>query len=542
MLFEYVASGVQPGRAVTVWSQFPLQPLASGVLTPFSYSVLAELSSRGWYAYYDQLGFSPTPRARLLRQHQGRAYLNLSLSAQLESDQAGVAPMVLQVNQQPQPIATWEKPGFLAGFKLGRAQKKLEDVVDDFARQIDPITEKARHWYLKTQELRWSQAEVLQVMEEIERVGAESMAAYLAARAHLERTYAQILTGLEGERSTPQGLLLINNALCDLQGLVESEIGDALLRLADAMQTADQLAWLKAGSFADWRTALPNKRAKDALYDFMHAYGHRAMHGGEMAHPRWNEDMSMVARGLVSHIEHPRKHPTKLPSSGNLQKLVDELSPAMRKQGQVAIQRLRVLHRLQSQALHALAYIQAGTRRWVLASAHEAMADQRLLAEEDVFFFELEEVKQMMTGEWNVSARDEIHATAIQRRQEYHTWHQTVAPEILVNDHEGYVTHQGLPGVAGHATGPLRRWGTSKKNGCSGAIVGAEVLDSGYALALPVADGFVSSGGTPLDPFVAAARMWHHPVIVGLGQRYPELIEGANTTLDTTLEAVDVHQ
>jgi hypothetical protein len=542
MLFEYVASGLQPGGAATVWSRFPLQPLAAGVLTPFSFSVLAELASRGWFAHYDRLGFAPTPRARLVRQHKGHAFLNLSLSAQIEADQAGLEPTVLQVNQQPQPIATWEKPSFLAAFKVGRAQKKLDESVDDYTRRMDAITEKARHWYLKTQELRWSQAEVLQVMEEIERMGMEPMAAYLAARAHLERTYAQLLAGLEGRHSTEQGLLLINNALCDMQGLVESEIGDALLHLADVMQSGDQLAWLKAGHFDDWRTALTHKRAQEALWEFMDAYGHRALHAGEMAQPRWQEEMSIVARGLVSHIEHPRKHPTKLPSSGNLQKLVEQLSPAMRKPGQAAVARLRVLHKLQSTALHALAYIQAGTRRWALAAAHEAMADERLTAPEDVFFFELEEVKQMMTGEWNVSARDEIHATAQTRRQTYAAWQETHAPEILIGETEGYVTHRGLPGVAGHATGPLRRWGTSKKNGCSGAIVGADVLDSGYALALPIADGFVASGGTPLDPFVAAARMWHHPVVVGLGELYPELVDGAYTTLDTTLEGVDVRQ
>lgn len=542
MLFDYVATGVQPGRAVTVWSRFPLQPLASGVLTPFSYSVLAEFCSRGWYLYYDRLGFDPTPRSRLLRQVQGRAYLNLSLSAQLEADQAGLEPMTLRVNQQPLPLATWAKPGFLAGFKFGRAQKKLDEVVDDFMRQMEAMTERARLWYLKTQEVRWSQAEVLQVMEEIERTGMEAMAAYLAARSQLERHYARLLGGLEGKLPASQGLLLINNAVCDLPGLVESEIAEALLKLAETMQSSDQLAWLKAGNFADWRTQLTQRQAYDALNTFLTAYGQRAMHEGEMAHPRWDEDMSMVARAVVSHIEHPGKRPTKLPSSGSLNKLLDALSPPMRKQGQAIILRLRELHRLQSQSLHALAYVLAGTRRWALAAAHEAMTDQRLVAEEDVFFFELEELKQMMTGEWNISSREDIQATAAQRRQEYQAWQQAAAPAVLFDDHEGLVAHQGLPGVAGHAAGPLRFWGTSKKNGCSGAIVGAEVLDSGYALALPLADGFIAAEGTPLDPFVAAARAWNHPVIVGLGRAYAELVEGAHTTLDATLDSVDVQQ
>jgi len=542
MLFDYVAPGVQAGRMAMVWSQFPLQPLASGVLTPLSHSVLAELAGRSWYAHYDRLGFSPTPRSRVVRRHKGRAYFNLSLSAQLEAEQAGVEPPMLQVNQQQQHLAAWEKPGFLAGFKFGRAQKKIDEALAEYGSRLAAITERSHLWYIKTHEVRWSQAEVLQIMEEIEPIGSESMAAYLAARAGLERLYAQLVNDMEGQLTTAHALLLINNALCDIQGLVESAIAEGLLQVAEALREPEHLAWLKAGNFADWRGSLPGKQAQDRMAEFMAAFGHRAMHEGEMAQPRWQEDPGMVMRGLLTHIEHPRKHPNKLPSSGNLQKLLDNLSPQARKQGPQLVQKLRDLHKLQSGALHALAYIWGGTRRWALAAAKEAMVDGRVLAADDIFYFELEEVKQMMTGEWNVSSRDEIHATAVARRAQHAAWQTENAPEILLGDQEGRVTHHGLPGVAGHAVGPLRRWGTTKKNGCSGAIVGAEALDSGYALALPLADGFVAAGGTPLDPFVVAARAWHHPVIVNLGQTYDDLIEGAHTTLDATPESVHVTQ
>jgi hypothetical protein len=92
--------------------------------------------------------------------------------------------------------------------------------------------------------------------------------------------------------------------------------------------------------------------------------------------------------------------------------------------------------------------------------------------------------------------------------------------------------HAGLPGVAGHASGPLRRWTASRKNGCHHTIMGAEMLDSGWALGLPLADGFVAALGSPLDPLVAAARAWHHPVVVGLGHTYRTMVDGAQTTLD----------
>jgi hypothetical protein len=67
---------------------------------------------------------------------------------------------------------------------------------------------------------------------------------------------------------------------------------------------------------------------------------------------------------------------------------------------------------------------------------------------------------------------------------------------------------------------------------CKGAVVGARQFDSGWTPSLPVADGLLAAAGTPLDPFVAAARIWHVPTVVGLGPHYNGLVDGAQTSLD----------
>ena len=544
MFFDYVAPGLQPGRVGVVWSQFPLQPVAPGVLTPFSYSVLAELTSRAWYAHYDRLGFDPTPRARVVRRHKGHVYYNVSLAAQMEADHAGLEPPVLRINHQPRPVATWEKPGFLAGFKVGRAQKKMDDVLADYGRQIGTITEMARAWYLKTQELRWSQAEVLQVMEEIERVGVESMVAYLAARQTLDRLYTRLLADLGG---TAQRVVLINNALGNLPELVESAISDSLLGLVEVMREPDQLAWLKAGDFANWRSTLPSKQAIEQVEAFIGAFGHRTIHEGEIARPRWAEDPGVMMQALLAHIESPSYKPsyeeaTKSSDHGAMQKLLDALPAPARKQGEQTLHKIADAHKLQSSALNALAYIWGGTRQWALAAAREAMADKRLHAESEVFFFELEEIKELMTGEWNISSLDEIRALVAKRQTEHAAVQQEAAPDILADDAEVNVTHQGLPGVAGRATGPLQRLDETQKNGYRGAVVGSELLDSGCALVLSLANGFVAAAGTPLDPFVAAAAAWQHPVVIGMGKGYAGLVEGAPTVVDADTESVKVSQ
>ena len=151
------------------------------------------------------------------------------------------------------------------------------------------------------------------------------------------------------------------------------------------------------------------------------------------------------------------------------------------KTGRTLLQHAAALHRVQSRALHALAWVMAGTRRWVLAAAHEAMADQRLRSQDEIFFFELEEIKQMMTGEWNVSDRADIHATAARRQAEYAGWQESAPPVILLGDAAGQPAIQGLPGVYGRGTGPLQKLQADCPAFIPGAIFGDVGLDSGHA-------------------------------------------------------------
>lgn len=433
-MFDYLVPGATPGRAEPVWSACPLQPLAAGVLTPFSYSVISELFSRGWFAYYDRLGFEPTPRTRVLRRHNGRAYLNLSISAAMDAERAGIEPVALRINQTATPLAASGKAGLLGGIRQGRARKRIDDLLQSMDAEMDAVTEKARTWYIKTQGVRWSQAEVLQVMEEIERVGVDSMAAYFAARHNLEWLYAQLIADLSQTHTVEQALLLINNALCDPRDLVEWDLANAIIDLSELLKEPEQVAWLKTGDGHDWQASLPGKQGNHRFAAFMDAYGHRALHEGELALPRWAEDPNIVLRGLLVCVEHPTRHPAQLPKSGALHKVVEALPAGARRAGEQMMEKVQALHRLQSRALHALAYIWAGTRRWALAAAHEAMADGRLHAEAEIFTFELEEIKEMMTGEWNISSIKEIHERSDKRRAQIALWRGTPPTDLYIGE------------------------------------------------------------------------------------------------------------
>ncbi len=531
-MFAFSLANGLPSGSRTVWSRLPLQPLVAAPLTPFSYSVLEEVAKRAWVQYFDELGFEPTPRARVLQQVNGYPYLNLTISAQRDTEMAGQEPMTLLLDGQRFPLVRYEKPGFFASIKLGRNHKKITATLSRYAEELPAITQRSEAWSAKTKELRWTQADVLQVMEEIERVSATSFKIFFAARHNLEWIYNRLLWLTQERQPYPANCSIVNNALGGLTALHETMMAEQMIELgALAVKEPAVATWLQNGDFANWETALPSPM-REAVQDFFTRYGHRTRNEAEISHERWQSNPELLFSSLTAYLQKQPTRPAQLPVTQPLERLLEAVDATARKEVQRLSDQLCQLLQLQSQALHAFAYTLDGTRRWALAAAGEAMADGRLQQREDVFFFELEEVKQMMTGEWNISARHEIQATCEKRRADYAQWQDASSPWLLVGESAAVpVGSHGLPAVSGQATGTLHRWQTPDPLQCSGAIVGTQQLDSGWSLLLPFAEGLIAADGTPLDPIVAAARAWQVPTVVGLGAQFTDLVEGAQTTL-----------
>lgn len=563
-MLDYSLPGATPSDSAVVWSRAPLQPLAGGVLTPLSASVLTELLRRAWFAYYDRLGFDPAPLTRMVRIHNGRAYLNLSVSARLDGDQAALEPLTLRINGHLYPLATVEKPGFLAGFKVRGKRKQVEQLPQALLEEMPAIVQRAEAWCTNALDMRWSQAEVLQIMEEIEFVGLEGMTAFFAARHNLERLYNRLLHALPdlpadaatngatanagvqntsasttSTSTTTHKVLRINSALSDLHDLVEVELTHALVAMSRSFAGNPSAAeWFAACGARHGQEEPPSPEVQDSLDEFLRCYGHRGLDEGELANARWAEDRDPVLRAVHGCIRHKIEPPAKIPAAQAVQHLLDA---AQGDKGEIetTMEQIRDWHKVQSRALHALAYVWTGTRHWALAAASEAGSDGRVQQPEDIFFYELEEIKQMMTGEWNISDLEGIHAVCAQRKTDYATWQSQEPAELLLDDREATPLELGIGAVGGQVAGPLHHWRETRKNGNSHAIAAAHVFDSGWSVALPVIHGAVSAGGSPLDPFVAAARVWHRPTVVGLGQYYGQLVEGAQTTVDSQRATVE---
>jgi hypothetical protein len=298
-LLDYtLPNGLPPGSR-TAWSRIPLQPLVREPLTPLSYSILAEIAGRAWRHYFDALGFDPMPRARILRQYQGYPYLNFTISAQRDAEHAGIEPLTLYLDGRPFPVSKREKSGFLIGIKHIIAQNRVENSLKQLAADLGAITRQVQAWYEKILGLRWTQAEVLQIMEEIEAIGVRSFQAFFAARHHLDLSYNRLLR-LTAQGGAPANVALVDAIFEDNTGLIEQALEDKLNGLGQ-MVTEDEsaLSWLSTGAYDAWEQTAP-KRLSAAITELLDAHGHRCVDEGEIRHPRWRENPAPLFEQILS--------------------------------------------------------------------------------------------------------------------------------------------------------------------------------------------------------------------------------------------------
>ena len=366
-MIDYSLRGanVQSGGAsagAPIWSRDFLQPLAPGALTPFSASVLQEMAGRSWYSYYDRLGFDPTPKARVVRSMHGRPYFTLTLSAQLDAQQAGIEPPALRIGGTVRPLTRWEKPGLLAGLKLGGNARKAAAVLQALDREIEAAVPQGQAWLQRVQAMRWSQAEILQIMEEIERVGAATLQLYVVARHNLETAYLRLLGLVEGG-SPVQLLAALSAAMRPTGDLVELQIARAVAGLAQAAQTVPGVPqFLAAGEYARWETELAESPFKAGLSALLATYGHRCGGEGELSNPRWGEDPTPLLAAAAAAVRTGAALPAQVgPEEGLFLNLLDA---RRRKEAQALLPLVRQCLQLQSKALHVHAYTLAGTRIW----------------------------------------------------------------------------------------------------------------------------------------------------------------------------------
>jgi len=251
---------------------------------------------------------------------------------------------------------------------------KVSRTIKEAQKSLGQIAENHRRlsaWADGVLALQWSQAELLQVMEEIEPFAIDALYDIERLAVIAVGSYARLLAVLNrrfGESTQELAMNLV-----------------AGLETPDSSMVADLIAGVEQGVWLE-------------------RYGHRADQELELAAPRLSE--------IPTFLFSPTDLSGAWDSSAAQQRRQRALQDAIAGVGLLQRSGLRTLVELVQKALvaHAtardiLAQILNASRRWSLAAANEGMEGNRLEGSNEIFLLELEEVKQMMTGEFHSRAQ-----------------------------------------------------------------------------------------------------------------------------------------
>jgi hypothetical protein len=141
---------------------------------------------------------------------------------------------------------------------------------------------------------------------------------------------------------------------------------------------------------------------------------------------------------LAARLAEPAEAPLASPQASQQRRaeagaaIVAQIDARRRRQFEPVFAQLQQIVALLPASREALVTVMAVARRWALGAAQEAVNDGRLGAVEDVFLLELEELKQVMTGEWSSPAQ--VLPIVERRRAEQVAWAMLEPAEVVEGD------------------------------------------------------------------------------------------------------------
>jgi len=420
-----------------VWSRAAANDLARGLLTPLTWSILSRSAERAVRSHYSAWGVTLPAGAPIWRRIEGRAYLNTTVLT--AADQA---------------VAAGEA-GTASGWRLFSRgpDRRQNEALREQIEQAPARFAATQQWWERVQTMQWRQATVLQVMEEIEPHAEAVLTArdYLttglgAGRRQITRWVAEwqpdsssnvlddLFAGLDGREGWAQYRY-------DLQWLTEAARRDAAIAellaqtLPDGSQSPIPSGTVPSHPVTQSPILLPDGAFRQAFDAFATTYARWADQPLEAASSRWAEaPQTLLARLALRLTETPE---TLLPSPQAARqrratagaRIAGAIDARQRRQFEPAFSQLQQIVDLMPPSREALVTVMAVARHWALGAALEAVNDGRLPAVEDVFLLELEELKQVMTGEW--SSPEQVLPLVERRRAEQAAWAGQEPAEVV---------------------------------------------------------------------------------------------------------------
>lgn len=355
--------------------------LFPGPATPFAWTLLRAPAEAALRAFYADLGATVAADEPFWRLADGYVYLNAAAVAAADEKLFGAA--WLGRNAPPAPS------GLFAKMQTGGVTKRAEGRLRAASGEAAGLRTRLSRWLAWVQGLKWTQADVLQVMEELEPHAIAALQIYFLTRAALNAADAQLRARLD-------------EWLPDLDPMQSAGLYLAI----------DDLPSVEAGLAVLAAARLPASNAERLAA--LARYGHRGP--GEMrpdAH-RW-ADSPALFESLANRNGAEERHAVAVRARQAAESAIRGRSGGRARQFDELLRRAREAIHAADTAWDAVTMVMAAAQRWTGAAGREAMLAGLIARAEDALYLELEELKQVATGEWHGGRSAEAQARVLSR-------------------------------------------------------------------------------------------------------------------------------
>jgi hypothetical protein len=442
------------------WTRDLARDLFPGPATPFAWTLLAAPADTALRNLYTDLGATPTAEP-FWRLREGYVYLNGAAITAADDQLHGAAWLGRVAGHAPS--------GLFGKMHASGMIKRSEARLRAASSEATGLQSRLSRWLAWVQGLKWTQADLLQVMEELEPHAVAAVQVYFLARAALNAADGELRARL-GEWLPALPPDPVSDLYLAIEGLPSIQMA---LTVADA-------ARLPASS--------PERLSTLARC------GHRGPGGIRPDARRWNEAGSLLetiaarsdgsarlGEALAARREAERALRLKL-HEGHAREF-DEL-----------LSRAREAVRAADVAWDALIMLMAAAQRWAAAAAREALLAGLIARAENVLYLELEELKQVVTGEWHAGRSDQVQAEVLRR---------VSAPATLYEERSSSAP---IAVVRGQRPGPVYEYFPGCAPPPPGAVWLAESLDPGCVPFWGDAAALLATGCDAWTPGLIAAR------------------------------------
>jgi phosphohistidine swiveling domain-containing protein len=208
--------------------------------------------------------------------------------------------------------------------------------------------------------------------------------------------------------------------------------------------------------------------------------------------------------------------------------VLGRLDGNQRRQFEPLLARARRLCRAVDVAWDGLARVMAAAQLWLRAVAAEAVSAGLIADPAEVHFLELEELKQVATGEWHRGRSERVREEVVQRQA-----------DLAARSEEP--ARPPMAASPGTASGPAFRFELASDIALlPGSLVLTRVAASGDAPYWLSAAGVIDAAGDPWGPGMIVARALAVPAVTGMPASVAQVAPGQSIAVDGSAGRVEI--